>query len=107
MFSSSNELDSCILYGFVVHCIIRAMAAIAFYQPAGLHGWGIDVPAPGSSRMFCKFLSVRFACNASHHKLHPVHASISHASVVGPTSHSISHDSSSKELFYLQHLVFN
>jgi hypothetical protein len=40
--------------------------------------------------------------------LHPVLASISHASAVDPTSsHSISHDSSSKELFFLDTTYFS
>ncbi|KAK7318576.1 hypothetical protein RJT34_03279 [Clitoria ternatea] len=56
----------------------RMMAATFKYQPA----WAIDVSAPGSSRNFPRFLSMRFACNAS----------IS-------TPLSVSHHSSSKRLF--------
>ncbi|KAK7358949.1 hypothetical protein VNO77_00891 [Canavalia gladiata] len=77
------------------------MSATFNYQPAGPHGWGIDVSAPGSSRNFWRFLSVRFACNASHNRLHRIHASISHASVADPASLSISHDSSTESTLIL------
>ncbi|WJX53546.1 2,3-bisphosphoglycerate-dependent phosphoglycerate mutase 1 [Trifolium repens] len=79
------------------------MAATFFHQSsAGLNSWGIDVPSFGSSRIFGKLLSTRLFFNSSHQKLHPVLASISHASAVDPTSsHSISHDSSTESTLIL------
>ncbi|RDX93022.1 hypothetical protein CR513_24776, partial [Mucuna pruriens] len=77
------------------------MAATFKYQPTGLHGWGIDASAPGSSRTFGRFLSMRFACNTRQNKLHHIYASISHAPVVDPTSLSISHDSSTESTLIL------
>ncbi|CAJ1938055.1 unnamed protein product [Sphenostylis stenocarpa] len=72
------------------------MMAATFKCPptTGLHGWGIDASTPRSSRNFVRFYSMRFACNTRYDKLHHVHASISHASFVDPTSLSVSHESS-------------
>ncbi|XP_057421619.1 2,3-bisphosphoglycerate-dependent phosphoglycerate mutase 1-like [Lotus japonicus] len=79
-----------------IHTPPWTMAASFCYQPAGLHGSQIDSPTSASSRMFTRFLSMRFACNAGHLKLHhPLLASTSHAAVVDPTSHSIHHHLSS------------
>ncbi|CAL5214453.1 unnamed protein product [Lathyrus oleraceus] len=78
------------------------MAATFFHQTACLHGWPVDVPTFGSSRLFRKLISTRFICNASHHKLYPIFASVSRASVVDHTSsHSTSHHSSTESALIL------
>ncbi|KAI5384409.1 hypothetical protein KIW84_071428 [Lathyrus oleraceus] len=83
-------------------CNIRTMAATFFHQTACLHGWPVDVPTFGSSRLFRKLISTRFICNASHHKLYPIFASVSRASVVDHTSsHSTSHHSSTESALIL------